>query len=330
LEVVETFSARAHGRPAGLGAFDFSGFSAVLRRYLGEFPQLAFCGTHSAHSVCLAAMNLFYRRTVANLSVVHGYDGRALYHAQRLLNGLPVTIVGVSQAVRERLIACGVRAGQIAVIENFIADEAVASAPRRGPFVEPGIRHAAVVGRLASVKRIDVLLACLEARPDLASITFHLFGDGPDRERLERRARARGLNVVFEGFRADVPARLATVDLLVHLRPDEPFGLVILEGMAAGLPVVCARGGGAGSIVDHGWSGLHFDADEPQSLGTCLAQLQHARADLLNALAAGGRAALETRFSETARIGDYRTLIHEILARPSAAGRRSGRGRQQV
>ena len=106
---------------------------------------------------------------------------------------------------------------------------------------------------------------------------------------------------------------LAASDLLLHLCPAEPFGLAILEAMAAGVPVMVPSSGGASSLVTDGCSGFHFQADDPDSLASRLKQLMNAPRDLLNTVVAGGDEALATRFSPVERIHDYQALIEEEL-----------------
>jgi len=83
-----------------------------------------------------------------------------------------------------------------------------------------------------------------------------------DREyaaRLHRMASELGIagRVVFTGFRRDIPAILAASDLVVHCPTQpEPLGLVVLEAMAAGCPVVAAATGGIPEMVEHGVNGL--------------------------------------------------------------------------
>jgi glycosyltransferase involved in cell wall biosynthesis len=73
------------------------------------------------------------------------------------------------------------------------------------------------------------------------------------------RARARELGLVgtvhFTGARGDVPAVLRAANLLVHNASIEPFGLVVLEAMASGTPVIAAAVGGVREIVEHGVNG---------------------------------------------------------------------------
>jgi glycosyltransferase involved in cell wall biosynthesis len=141
-----------------------------------------------------------------------------------------------------------------------------------------------------------------------------IFGTGWEETALRERARLCHPNVTFEGFHPSIDSEIAASDLLVHLCPTEPFGLAILEAMAAGVPVLVPSSGGASEIVTEGRSGFHFRADDPDSLAARLQELMHAPADLLNAIVAGGDEAVAGRFSPAARIEDYRRLIEEELA----------------
>jgi len=115
--------------------------------------------------------------------------------------------------------------------------------------------------------------------------------------------------VNFRGFVADIPGMLARSDLLVHLCPEEPFGLAVIEAMAAGIPVLVPDRGGAGSLVRDGVDGFRFRADDASALAARLMSLATAPAAALNARVAGAHATLAWRFGEAARIADYRRLL---------------------
>ena len=118
-----------------------------------------------------------------------------------------------------------------------------------GP-ANPGAVLLVGVGRFAFEKRWDVVLdAFARVRAERDAVLV-LFGDGPERARLERRAPA---GVRFEGFetdRARLAASLASADVLVHGCPRETFGLVVSEAVASGLPVVVPDAGGAVESAD--------------------------------------------------------------------------------
>ena len=80
--------------------------------------------------------------------------------------------------------------------------------------------------------------------------------------------------MTFAGFRDDVFAALAELDVLVHASTlPEPFGQVVIEGMAAGLPVVAAAAGGPLEIVTDDVDGILVPPADPDALATALLRL---------------------------------------------------------
>jgi alpha-1,6-mannosyltransferase len=106
------------------------------------------------------------------------------------------------------------------------------------------------VGRLAVEKRWDVVLDAfgrLRAERDAILV---LFGDGPERSRLQQRASPGVRFAGYEPDRARLASALASADLLVHACPYETFGLAVAEAVASGLPVVVPEAGGADESTD--------------------------------------------------------------------------------
>jgi alpha-1,6-mannosyltransferase len=107
-------------------------------------------------------------------------------------------------------------------------------------------------GRLAGEKRWDVVIdAFLKFREHRAAVLV-LFGEGPERPFLERRAAACP-DIVFAGFEPD-PVRLArafaSADALVHGGPYETFGIAVAQAASCGAPLVVPDRGGAAALVD--------------------------------------------------------------------------------
>ncbi|MBK1699972.1 glycosyltransferase family 4 protein [Thiococcus pfennigii] len=309
---------QAEAQRRGLHAETFAGpadLARHLHRHLAASPRAAFAATGVVHSLAFLAVNAWHRRPTVHLHLVHGgTDERLSYGRKRLLNQAPVTFVAVSAFVRERLLAHRVRAERIRVIENFLDPDTTAQAPRRAPFDTTGVRRVAIVSRVDPIKRIDLLLDCLDRAPSLATLDFRILGTGWDLERLRERAARTHPNITFVGFSDDVAGELARADLLLHLCPAEPFGLAILEAMAAGLPVLVPDRGGAGALIEDGISGRHFRADDAADLARVLAAFQQASAKDLDRLVAGGDRQLATRFSAQERLADYRALLAEVCA----------------
>ena len=112
------------------------------------------------------------------------------------------------------------------------------------------------VGRLGAEKEIDRIKPILEAIPNAR---LALVGDGPNRQTLEKYfAETRTHFVGYLGGQ-ELAAAFASADAFVFPSRTETLGLVLLEAMAAGCPVVAARSGGIPDIVEDGVNGYLFD-----------------------------------------------------------------------
>jgi glycosyltransferase involved in cell wall biosynthesis len=135
-----------------------------------------------------------------------------------------------------------------------------------------------MVGRIASWKGQHVFLAAFaEAFPDGGAeaviVGSALFGEEAYEKELGRLVNDLGIvsGVRFSGFSDDVWEELSKLDVLVHASTvPEPFGQVVLEGMAAGLPVVAARAGGPAELITDGIDGLLFTPGQSDELATTL------------------------------------------------------------
>ena len=118
------------------------------------------------------------------------------------------------------------------------------------------------VGRLSAEKNLESLRPLFEAIP---SARLALVGDGPHRKVLERHFA--GLPVFMTGFLhgQELASAYASSDVFVMPSRTETLGLVVLEAMSSGLPVVAARAGGIPDIIQDGLNGYLFD-EEAQAI----------------------------------------------------------------
>jgi glycosyltransferase involved in cell wall biosynthesis len=153
-----------------------------------------------------------------------------------------------------------------------------------------------MVGRFAPWKGQDVFLAAF-ARAFRGTavrarvIGSALFGEETYGESLRGQAERLGIagQVEFRGFREDVWAELRELDVLVHcsVRP-EPFGQVVLEGLAAGVPVIAAAAGGPAELITDGVNGLLTTPGDSAELAAAMRRLVD-DPDLREKLASAGR-----------------------------------------
>jgi glycosyltransferase involved in cell wall biosynthesis len=162
---------------------------------------------------------------------------RALYRTTERLGS---RTVAVSSEVARRLERWGVPAERLEVIPNGIDLTAFRFHPERRERmrnrlgIPPGRFVVGSVGRLVRGKETDVLLRAVSRLPDVTAL---IVGEGPERPALQKLAADLGVDGVFTGESAAVPDLLAAMDLLIAPSAEEAFGLAVLEGLAAGLPV---------------------------------------------------------------------------------------------
>jgi glycosyltransferase involved in cell wall biosynthesis len=166
-------------------------------------------------------------------------------------------------------------------IREVVADS-VDPPPGAGERVaDPHPFRVGIVGRLSEWKGQHVAIeAFARAFPtgdaQLWLIGEAMFGETGYVDRLHRQVAALGLGerVELRGFRGDVWAELAQLDVLVHASTSpEPFGQVVLEGMAAGLPVVATTPGGPAEIMVDDVDGLLVPAGSVEALTAALLRL---------------------------------------------------------
>jgi glycosyltransferase involved in cell wall biosynthesis len=133
------------------------------------------------------------------------------------------------------------------------------------------------VGRLAPEKNWDTLIqAFAKVHAEHPEARLVLIGDGPARQNLETLAAELGIaaQVTFTGSIPfeEIPRYLKAADLFVFASITETQGIVTIEAMAAGLPVVAVDGPGTRDIVQHGKQGYLVD-NNPDALAKKLNQL---------------------------------------------------------
>lgn len=243
--------------------------------------------------------------------------------------------LAVSGSVRDAWAAVGLARDRISVVHNGVEVEGTGAGPEAAESIRRELRlpgDAPLVVTVSVLRRgkgLDVLLESVPAvLAEHPGARFAVVGDGPDRRRLEERAAAARLGeaVVWAGFRRDVPAFLAAADLLVLPSRDDAFPTVLLEALAAGVPVVASRAGGVPEIVEDGRTGLLVPPGEAGALARAVSALL-ADPAARRALGRAGRRRAEERFSIGTWLARLEAVYGEVLGRPvRLAGPGAGEG----
>jgi glycosyltransferase involved in cell wall biosynthesis len=202
----------------------------------------------------------------------------AIKLVHRLIRTFATTVIANSQATLETLD----RPVNGTVVYSVIP-EVIGEAMRNSTAVRSGATTFTMVGRIAPWKGQDVFLeAFAQAFPNgdqrAVIVGDSMFGDEEHTFAAGLRARTRALGVAdrveFRGFCNDVWPELEHADVLVHAsRSPEPFGQVVLEGMAAGLAVVATAAGGPAELITDGRNGLLYLAGDAEALARILREL---------------------------------------------------------
>jgi glycosyltransferase involved in cell wall biosynthesis len=198
----------------------------------------------------------------------------------RLARSLPTALIANSQTTLKTFGASRPRTAVMMPSPVVLSDPVTPIAHRVSARPHTGLR-VGMVGRIASWKGQHVFLeAFARAFPSGAEravvMGSPLFGEHDYERELHELAERLDIaeRVEFIGFKEDVAAELASFDILVHASTiPEPFGQVVLEGLAAGKAVVAAGAGGPTEIITHGRDGLLYEPGDADALAAALTTL---------------------------------------------------------
>ncbi len=330
------------GVPRRLASYLATAFAAVanigysirlLVTVIRERPDVIHVNNGTEHMESNLGLFLLARRCVAH---AHGMGTPS--YLQRIFLNRASRVVAVSGAVRDALVRGGVHPDRIVIVPNPVTvhDRGAEDAGRR-----VRARHSlpdralvfGIVGRLVRWKgHREFLLAAAKVMRSVGNAYAMILGGAADLDpgydaELRRMARELGIEdrVVFTGYVADIGSYYRALDLVVHCSIEpEPFGLVITEAMASGVPVIAASQGAPCEIITHGVDGLLIDPRDTESLSEAIRKLL-GDSDRRAELARRARAMVMQRYDPD-RYAHRMEAIYRQVARRSSKRRLQGHG----
>ena len=287
------------------------------------------CHGYKADFVGLQAAR---RLGIPAVSVSRGWTGDCfrvrLYDAldRRVIRWMEhVVCVSAAQAAKVR--GAGVRADKISVIRNAVCmDRFDSPQPEyrdrlRRFFPHPPAKIVGAAGRLSPEKGFDVLIdaAATVVQRD-ASAGFVLFGEGRLHASLSQAIKLRGLEdqFVLAGFHDDLDQYLPHLDLLALPSFTEGLPNVVLESLAAGVPVVATAVGGTPEVLDDGSSGYLVPPGDAAALAQRILETL-ADDDRRQAMGRQGQRRVEQDFSFHVQSQSYLQLLQDLSGAPCPA-----------
>jgi len=268
----------------------------VLRRLIRLISDRKFETVLSflVHANAMAAAASLWLRDVRFFQSIQTTQPRPRWHwpVQGLAQGASKRIIVPSESVatvaREW---AHVPAEKIVVIPNAIDINEIAIRE----VARVGTATIGFIGRLDPVKRIPDLI---DAMRRLDGVRCLIFGEGQQRAELEKQIAELGLGdrVILRGATKGPTEALSQIDLLVLPSEAEGFGLVLIEAMAAGVPVVATNAPGIRDVVRDGRTGLLVPVGAPDRLASAIGKLLNDAA-LRKRLVDAARSDVINRFS---------------------------------
>jgi len=262
------------------------------------------------------------RPSIVNVRSFHQLDD-----VHRLISRLPAAGVLTSRALQQDQHEQGVRFRQERVIANAIDlaqfEQPVDRAELRAEFgFKPDARIAIVIGRIMRRKGLDIFIqAMAQVVQQLPQAHGLIVGDDDSAEsglteELQALSQQLGItdHIHFTGHRTDAPRLLLASDLLCFVPTQpEPFGRTLIEGMAAGLPVIGARSGAIPDIVSENETGLLVPPADVDAQANAILQLL-AQPEKAQAMGEAGKRLAAAKYSIEHQINRF-TELYDLVNR---------------
>jgi glycosyltransferase involved in cell wall biosynthesis len=236
-------------------------------------------------------------------------------------------ILVTTDGARQNLVAKGVPEGKVSVMRHWIDDRVFTIVGEEARTVirtreQWGDRFVVLFGgNVGLVQGLDTVIDAAAALPASSNTLVVIVGDGTDRQRLQSRVQALGLEqrVQFLGRQPpeSMPGFFAAADaLLVHLKKSELSRLVIptktLAYLASGRPIIMAMEGAAAELVTTAAAGVAVPPDDAARLADAMEAMRRLSDVERTAMGARGMAYLSAHFTREVVIPEYEALLQRF------------------
>ena len=288
-----------------------------------------------AHDLSILHLNNGFENLEAHMAgwwdsrrvIVHAHGGCGTSRLTRYLATRARSCIAISEGVGASLVAAGTPRSRVSVLPNPLTVDPVPLETRerveaRARFgIPPDAVVCGIVGRVIPWKgQLEFLRAAAAAMREIPGTWAAIIGDVTDGvddygERLRREAIQLGIGerTRFTGFQGNPRDVFGLIDVLVHSSIEpEPFGLVLTEGMAFGIPVIAADRGGPLEIIHDGIDGYLRDPRDPTAVAEVLTQLLRERS-LREQIGAAARQSALARFDPDRYVSKLASLYAGVI-----------------
>ncbi|HMB96389.1 MAG TPA: glycosyltransferase [Tepidisphaeraceae bacterium] len=261
------------------------------------------------HANFVAALASWFCRDVQFIQSIQNTQPNPRWHwrlqsfAQNFARKIVVPSPSAAQVAQDW---ADVSSDKIVVIPNAV--EIAQFAVKRSDRSE-GAMRIGFIGRLDPIKRIGDLVQAISFLDERFSL--HIFGHGEDRANIQRQIASTNVRgrVTLHGSIAKPQAAMEQIALLVLPSDAEGFGLVLIEAMAAGVPIVATDVPGIRDVVQNEKTGLLVPVRNPQALAAAIRRIADS-SSLRNRLIQNGLIDVRERFTWNQALPAYRKLLN--------------------
>ena len=287
-----------------------------LKRILKRIkPDVLHLHTSHAHTLGLLAGKLAKVEKIISTRrmdfPISGYFSRLKYNKVD-------KIVAISEIVKKILIKGGIKKERVSLIYDAVNCSTVT---RKGALrkeldvVGPNSLLLGTVAALVKRKGHKYLFeAMVKVKKQFPQLKLLVVGEGPLEQKLRKLAEKLGLEneIIFLGFRKDIPEVLSTLDIFLLVSTKEGLGVSLLEAGSYGLPIVATNVGGIPEIVKDGVTGLLVPPKDSQTLAEKIIYLLTHRNEAQK-MGENAKAWVEKNFSVDKIVNSYVSLYESLI-----------------